>query len=62
MSERNTRKNEGGKDRNKKRRKGRNVRLFLKDMFWDPTDGVSTLLWWLGLSAPETLRTMPAVA
>jgi hypothetical protein len=27
-----------------------------------PIDGVSTLLWWWGLSAPETLRAMPAVA
>jgi hypothetical protein len=27
-----------------------------------PTDGVSTLLRWWGLSAPETLRAMPAVA
>jgi hypothetical protein len=27
-----------------------------------PTDGASTLLWWCGSSAPETLRTMPAVA
>jgi hypothetical protein len=27
-----------------------------------PTDGVSTLSWWWGLSAPETLRVMPAVA
>jgi hypothetical protein len=27
-----------------------------------PTDGVSTLLWWWGLSTPETLRAMPAVA
>jgi hypothetical protein len=27
-----------------------------------PTDGVSTLLWWWGLSAPETLRAMPTVA
>jgi hypothetical protein len=27
-----------------------------------PTDGVSTLSWWWGLSAPETLRAMPAVA
>jgi hypothetical protein len=26
------------------------------------TDGVSTLSWWRGLSAPETLRAMPAVA
>jgi hypothetical protein len=28
----------------------------------DPNDGVSTLSWWWGLSAPETLRAMPAVA
>jgi hypothetical protein len=27
-----------------------------------PIDGVSTLSWWWGLSAPETLRAMPAVA
>jgi hypothetical protein len=27
-----------------------------------PTDGVSTLSWWWGLSAPEILRAMPAVA
>jgi hypothetical protein len=27
-----------------------------------PTDGVSTLSQWWGLSAPETLRAMPAVA
>jgi hypothetical protein len=27
-----------------------------------PTDGVSTLSWWWGLSAPETLRAMAAVA
>jgi hypothetical protein len=27
-----------------------------------PTDGVSTLLWWWGLSSAETLRAMPAVA
>jgi hypothetical protein len=27
-----------------------------------PTDGVSTLSWWWGLSAPETLRAMLAVA
>jgi hypothetical protein len=27
-----------------------------------PADGVSTLSWWWGLSAPETLRAMPAVA
>jgi hypothetical protein len=27
-----------------------------------PTDVVSTLSWWWGLSAPETLRAMPAVA
>jgi hypothetical protein len=27
-----------------------------------PTYGVSTLSWWRGLSAPETLRAMPAVA
>jgi hypothetical protein len=27
-----------------------------------PTDGVSTLSWWWGLSAPETLRDMPVVA
>jgi hypothetical protein len=27
-----------------------------------PTDGVSPLSWWWGLSAPETLRAMPAVA
>jgi hypothetical protein len=26
-----------------------------------PTDGVSTLSWWWGLSAPETVRAMPAV-
>jgi hypothetical protein len=26
-----------------------------------PNDGVSTLSWWWGLSAPETLRAMPAV-
>jgi hypothetical protein len=26
-----------------------------------PLDGVSTLSWWWGLSAPETLRAMPAV-
>jgi hypothetical protein len=32
------------------------VRLLL------PTDGVSTLSSWWGLSAPETLRAMPAVA
>jgi hypothetical protein len=27
-----------------------------------PTDGVSILSWWWGLSATETLRAMPAVA
>jgi hypothetical protein len=27
-----------------------------------PTNGVSTLSWWWGLSSPETLRAMPAVA
>jgi hypothetical protein len=27
-----------------------------------PTDGVSTLSWWWGLSASATLRAMPAVA
>jgi hypothetical protein len=27
-----------------------------------PTNGVSTLSWWWGLSAPETLRAMLAVA
>jgi hypothetical protein len=27
-----------------------------------PTDGVSTLSWWWGLSAPETLRAMLVVA
>jgi hypothetical protein len=30
--------------------------------FLPPTDGVSTLSWWWGLSAPETLKAMPAVA
>jgi hypothetical protein len=28
---------------------------------WIPTDGVSTLSWWWGLSSAETLRAMPAV-
>jgi hypothetical protein len=27
-----------------------------------PTNGISTLSWWWGLRAPETLRAMPAVA
>jgi hypothetical protein len=27
-----------------------------------PTDAIPTLLWWWGLSAPETLRAIPAVA
>jgi hypothetical protein len=27
-----------------------------------PTDGILALSWWWGLSAPETLRAMPAVA
>jgi hypothetical protein len=31
-------------------------------MIYDPTDGVSTLSRWWGLSAPETLRAMSAVA
>lgn len=31
-------------------------------VFWVPTDGASTLLWRLGLSAHETLSAMPAVA
>jgi hypothetical protein len=30
-------------------------------LYFIPTDGVSTLLWRWGLSAPETLRAMPAV-
>jgi hypothetical protein len=33
-----------------------------RDVLLCPTDGVSILLWWWGLSAPETLRAMPAVA
>jgi hypothetical protein len=35
---------------------------YMKYINYDPTDGVSTLSWWLGLSVPETLRAMPAVA
>jgi hypothetical protein len=32
-------------------------------LVFSPTDGVSNLSWWWGLSAaPETLRAMPAVA
>jgi hypothetical protein len=27
-----------------------------------PIDAIGTLSWWLGLSAPETLRAIPAVA
>jgi hypothetical protein len=27
-----------------------------------PTDAIPTLSWWWGLSAPETLRAIPAVA
>jgi hypothetical protein len=28
----------------------------------NPTNAIPTLLWWWGLSAPETLRAIPAVA
>jgi hypothetical protein len=37
-------------------------KLYGKVTVITPTDGVSTLSWWLGLSAPETLSAMPAVA
>jgi hypothetical protein len=36
--------------------------LLMEWIYKIPTDGVSTLLWWWGLSAPETLRAMPVVA
>jgi hypothetical protein len=37
--------------------------MYLVDYYvLDPTDVVSALSWWWGLSAPETLRAMPAVA
>jgi hypothetical protein len=38
--------------------------FFIIKWMWvyDPTDGVSALSWWRGLSYPETLRAMPAVA
>jgi hypothetical protein len=31
-------------------------------VFMSPSDSAPTLSWWLGLSAPETLSAMPAVA
>jgi hypothetical protein len=42
----------------------KNYYLFLLQYIYIyiPTDGVSTLSWWWGLSAPETLRAMLAVA
>jgi hypothetical protein len=36
-----------------------NLRQYLGN---DPIDGDSTLPWWWGLSAPENLTAMPAVA
>jgi hypothetical protein len=38
------------------------VNFYKEILVYHPTDGVSTLLWWWGLSVPETLRAMPAVA
>jgi hypothetical protein len=41
------------------------VRDFLQlinEIIYVPTNDVYTLSWWWGLSAPETLRAMPAVA
>jgi hypothetical protein len=36
--------------------------FYFRTSIVNPTDGVSTLSWWWGLSTPETLRAMPAVA
>jgi hypothetical protein len=38
------------------------VEIHCQDVFGGPTDAIPTLSWWWGLSAPETLRALPAVA
>jgi hypothetical protein len=36
--------------------------VFVPVIFLNPTDDIPTLLWWWGLSAPETLRAILVVA
>jgi hypothetical protein len=38
------------------------IKLLSASISENPTNGISTLSWWWGLRAPETLRAMPAVA